>query len=108
MPHLGQRTTRAALFSGLALAGTTPAAAQTAEDYQALRRKVEELQQQLDAVQRALDATRPPAQPTPVAAAAPAPATRPSSQDPLPRPAGTLRSQPKGVRPACPRAMASA
>ncbi|MBB4611240.1 porin [Sphingomonas yabuuchiae] len=89
MPHLGQRTTRAALFSGLALAGTTPAAAQTAEDYQALRRKVEELQQQLDAVQRALDATRPPAQPTPVAAAAPAPATRPSSQDPLPRPAGT-------------------
>lgn len=99
MPHLRQRTTCALLLCGVAMIAATPAAAQSAEDYQALRSKVAQLQQQLDALQRALDATHPPAQPVPVAAAtpaqtAPAPIARPpiahaAAPDPLPRPAGT-------------------
>jgi len=60
MPHVRQRKTCALLLSGVALIAATPAAAQSAEDYQALRSKVAQLQQQLDALQRALDATRQP------------------------------------------------
>ncbi|KQM27499.1 hypothetical protein ASE57_10700 [Sphingomonas sp. Leaf11] len=69
------------------LAGTAPAAAQTAADYQALRNKVDELQRQLDTVQRALAAAAPimVATASPPAAAAPAPQ---AAHDPLPRPAG--------------------
>jgi hypothetical protein len=94
MPHLRQRTTCALLLCGVALITATSAAAQSAEDYQALRNKVAQLQQQLDALQSALDATHPPAQPVPVAAAtpaqtAPAPIARATTPDPLPRPAGT-------------------
>lgn len=59
MPHFRQRTTRAVLLSGLMLAGTTPATAQTVADYQALRNKVDELQRRLDTVQRALTAKEP-------------------------------------------------
>ncbi len=99
MPHLRQRTTCALLLCGVAMIAATPAAAQSAEDYQALRSKVAQLQQQLDALQRALDATHPPAQPVPVAAATPAqtaaaaiaraPIARAAAPDPLPRPPGT-------------------
>ena len=59
MPHFRQRTTRAVLLSGLMLEGTTPAVAQTAADYKALRSKVDELQRRLDTVQRALTAKEP-------------------------------------------------
>ena len=104
MPHLRQRTTCALLLCGAAMIAAIPSAAQSAEDYQALRTKVAQLQQQLDAVQGALDATHPPAQPVPVVAAtpaqtapaqtAPAPIAHPAiaraaAPDPLPRPAGT-------------------
>ncbi|WP_294322200.1 DcaP family trimeric outer membrane transporter [uncultured Sphingomonas sp.] len=93
MPHSRQRTTRAVLLSGLMLAGTTPAAAQTAADYQALRNKVDALQRQLDTVQRALAATQPSQTLPAVVAAASPTATAATSQpqgvrDPLPRPAG--------------------
>ncbi|WP_235511774.1 DcaP family trimeric outer membrane transporter [Sphingomonas sp. Leaf23] len=87
MPHFRQRTTRAVLLSGLMLAGTTPAAAQTAADYQALRNKVDELQRQLDTVQRALAATPPVMVATASAPTAAAPAPQ-AAHDPLPRPAG--------------------
>lgn len=85
MPHFRQRTTRAVLLSGLMLAGATPAAAQTAQEYQTLRSKVEELQRQLDAVQRMLTATQLGGTP-PVTAVAASP--QQGSPAPLPRPAG--------------------
>jgi hypothetical protein len=92
MPHFRQRTTRGVLLSGLMLAATTPATAQTAADYQALRSKVDELQRQLDTVQRALAATQPRQSPPVMVAAALAPTATASApqaaHDPLPRPAG--------------------
>ena len=93
MPHFKQRTTRAVLLSGLMLAGTTPATAQTVADYQALRNKVDELQRRLDTVQRALTAKEPRETPPVIVVASP-PATGTAAQqqqgpsDPLPRPAG--------------------
>lgn len=103
MSYFRQRTARAVLLSGLSLTGTAPAAAQSAAEYKALLGKVEQMQQQLDAMQAALNATRAalPQHDTPSAATAattaPAPARpavasvpqRTSGQDPLPRPAGT-------------------
>ncbi len=93
MPHFRQRRTRAVLLSGLMLAGTTPATAQTVADYQALRNTVDELQRRLDTVQRALTAKEPRETP-PVMVVASPPATGTAAQqqqgpsDPLPRPAG--------------------
>ena len=67
--------------------------------YMAGDTKTAELLARIDALQRALDATRPPAQPVPVAAAtpaptapsptAPSPTARVAMPDPLPRPVGT-------------------